>query len=180
MSRFSSRQPQWSDVIGRFEAKSFSEHLHNALGLVGRLKDEGREFWGINSPQLRKWNRSCDEMWSFLNTLRKRRDVDAQPLETAMREFIHTFEHSTGRMYQLLYGTASAPATDARVRAILQWFNLVFLSSTYALLSAWSADKQDTNTLTTTVNLNTGEVRTEGTRTEMRVPRRLKKFTQDL
>ena len=97
-----------------------------------------------------------------------------------MREFVHTFEHSTKRMYQLLYGTVPAPDNDVRIREVLHWFNLAFLSSTYTLLSAWSDDKQETNTLRTTVDLTTGAIRTEGTRPEMRVPRRLKRFTKNL
>ena len=97
-----------------------------------------------------------------------------------MREFIREFEHSTGRMYQMLYGSVTDPENDQCVREIMNWFNLVFYSSIYALLSAWSEDKQEINTLSTTVNLTTGEVRQEGTRTEMRVPRKLKRFTNNL
>ena len=178
MARFANRPLQWSDVIGRFEAKSSAEHAHNALGLVGRLKDEGRKFWDADSKELEKWRQYCDVMWAFLNSLRKRHDVDEQSLETAMREFVREFEHSTGRMYQMVFGQVTDPDNDDRVREMMAWFSLVFQTSIYALLSAWSEDKQETNTLTTTVDLTTGEVRQHGTRTEMRVPRRLKKFTK--
>ena len=180
MPRFSNRQLQWSDVIGRFEAKPCSEHVHNALGLVGRLKDEGRQFWDRDSEQLENWYRYCDKIWVFLNTLSKRREVSEQSLRTAMREFIHEFEHSTGRMYQMLYGSVTDPDNDERVRETMNWFNLVFHSSIYGLLSAWSDDKQESSTLITTVDLTTGEVRQEGARTEMRVPRKLKRFTKNL
>lgn len=78
MARFANRPLQWSDVIGRFEAKSSAEHARNALGLVGRLKDEGRKFWDADSKELEKWRQYCDVMWTFLNSLRKRRDVDEQ------------------------------------------------------------------------------------------------------
>ena len=180
MARFADRPLQWSDVIGRFEAKSNAEHVRNALGLIGRLKDEGRKFWDADSKELDKWRRDCDVMWGFLNTLRKRREVDEQSLETAMREYLREFEHSTLRMYQMMHGQVTDPDSDDRVREMMTWFSLVFQTSVYALLSAWSEDKQETNTLTTTVNLTTGEVRQHGTRTEMRVPKRLKKFTKNL
>lgn len=180
MARFANRPLQWSDVIGRFEAKSSAEHAGNALGLIGRLKDEGRRFWDTDSKEIDKWRRDCDVMWDLLNSLRKRRDVDEQSLETAMREFIREFEHSTQRMYQMMYGQVADPDNDQGVRQMVTLFNLVFQTSIYALLSAWSRDKQETNTLTTTVDLTTGEVRQHGTRTEMRVPRRLKKFTKGL
>ena len=180
MARFADRPLQWSDVIGRFEAKSSAEHARDALGLIGRLNDEGRKFWDADSEELGKWRRDCDVMWDFLNTLRKRREVDEQSLETATREFVREFEHSTQRMYQMMYGQVTDPDSDDRVREMITWFSLVFQTSVYALLSAWSQDKQETNTLTTTVNLTTGEVRQRGTRTEMRVPKRLKKFTKNL
>ena len=97
-----------------------------------------------------------------------------------MREFTHEFEHSTQRMYQMLYGPVSNPESDERVGQIMNWFNLVFLSSTYALLSAWIDDKQEHNSLTTRVNLTTGEVRQEGTRSEMRVPRKYRRATKGI
>ena len=180
MARFADRPLQWSDVIGRFEAKSSAEHARNALGLIGRLTDEGRKFWDTDSKELAKWQLYCHVMWEFLNTLRKRRDVDKQSLETAMREFVREFEHSTLRMYQMVYGQVTDPDSDDRVREMMTWSSLVFQASVFALLSAWSEDKQETNTLTTTVDLTTGEVRQHGTRTKMRVPRRLKKFTKGL
>ena len=180
MARYADRPLQWSDVLGRFEAKSSAEHARNALGLIGRLKDEGRKFWDTDSEQLKKWYRDCHVLRCLLNSLRKRRDVDKQSLEAAMREFVHEFEHSTLRMYQMVYGQVSDPNNDDRVREMMTWFSLVFQTSIYALLSAWSEDKQETNTLTTTIDLTTGEVRQQGTRDEMRVPRRLKKFTKGL
>ena len=180
MARFADRPLQWSDVIGRFEAKSSAEHAHNALGLIGRLKDEGRQFWETDSKELDNWHRYCHVMWVFLNSLRKRRDVDEQSLKTAMREFVREFEHSTQRMYQMMYGQVTDPDNDDRVREMMTWFSLGFQTSVYALLSAWSEDKQETNTLTTTVDLTTGEMRQQGTRTEMQVPKRLKKFTKNL
>ena len=114
MARFANRPLQWSDVIGRFEAKSSAGHAHNALGLIGRLKDEGRKFWGAGSKELEKWRQYCDVMWAFLNSLRKRRDVDEQSLETAMREFVREFEHSTGRMYQMVFGNYPYKNSAAR------------------------------------------------------------------
>ena len=97
-----------------------------------------------------------------------------------MREFIQEFEHSTLRMHQMLYGPVSDPENDEGVKQIVILFNLVYLSSTYALLSAWIDDKQETNSLTTTVNLSTGEVRQEGTRSEMQVPRKYRRSTKRL
>ncbi len=95
-----------------------------------------------------------------------------------MREFIQEFEHSTGRMYQMLYGAVADPENDEGVREIMDWFNLVYLSSTYALVSAWINDKRENVSLRTIVNLTTGELSQEGTRTEMTVPRKYQRATK--
>ena len=97
-----------------------------------------------------------------------------------MREFIQMFEHSTRRMHQMLYGAVTDPDRDEGFRIIMDMFNLVYLASTYALVSAWIDDKQDENSLRITINLTTGEEKWEGTFTEMRVPRRYRASTNRL
>ena len=180
MPRFSERQLQWRNIVGRFEAYPYSHHLHNALGIVGRLKDEGARYWDEDSQQFKNWQRYCTDVWSFLNNLGQRRDLRQQGLETAMREFIQEFEHSIGRMYQMLYGSVPDPDSDDGVREIMDWFNLAYIASTYALVSAWIDDKQENASLRTILNLTTGEVREEGTRIEMQVPRKYRKSTKRL
>ena len=178
MPRYKARNLRWVDVLGRFEEYPSSTHLINALGLLERLRDEGRSFWDKDSDQLEKWQQYSSELLQFLNTLNRRRDVDGQPLETAMREFIQEFEHSTLRMHQMLYGPVADLDNDEHTKHVTNLFNLVYLSSTYALLSAWIEDKRDNNSLTTMVDLTSGEIRQEGTRTEMRVPRKFRRSTK--
>ena len=180
MPRFDKRQIQWADIIGRFETKPYSYHLHNALGLIGVLKDEGSRFWDKDSGQILTWQRYCTDLWTFLNKLGQRRDTDKQGLETTMREFIQEFEHSTGRMFQMLYGAVSDPDHHKDVKEITGWFDLIFRSSTYALVSAWIDDKRETDSLTTVVDLKTGGIRQEGTRTEMKIPRKYQSRTRRL
>ena len=180
MPRFSERKLQWADVIGRFEARQYLDHLRNALGIIGLVKDEGAKLWEGDSNQRKNWERYCADLLSFLNTLGQRRDLRQQDLGTAMREFIQEFEHSTARMYQMLYGVVAAPDSDKEVREIVDWFYLAYVASTYALVSAWTDDKQETASLRTIVDVATGEVREEGTRTEKRVPKRYRKSTKRL
>lgn len=178
MSRYQERSLQWTDILGRFEAHSHSDHLRNARGLVERLKDEGIRFFDKDSEQLRGWQRYCSELLTFLNTLRLRRDSEKQGLETAMREFIQEFEHSTERIEQMLYGAVADPDNDEDVRRIRNWVNVAYRSSTYALVSAWINDKHDDISLVTTIDLTVGEVRQEGKRTLMKVPPKYKKSTK--
>ena len=95
-----------------------------------------------------------------------------------MREFIQEFEHSTERMKQMLYGAVVDPDNDEDVRQIRDLFNLAYRLSTYALASARINDKHEDVSLRTIVDLTSGEVRQEGTRTKMRVPRKYQKSTR--
>ena len=180
MARFDERPLQWTDILGRFEAHSHQTHTHNTLGLIGSLKDLGRTFWPDGSDQLRRWEEGCAELWSFLNRLGLRRDLNKQDLATVMREFIQEFEHTTGRMYQMLYGETPDNEDDQKIAEVFDWLNFVFRSAIYALLSGWIEDKQDHFAITTTINLTTGETYQERTGTEMTVPKKYRRATKRL
>ena len=172
MSRYHERQLQWTDVIGRFEA-GHSDHIHRALAVIGSLKDEGVRFGDRDSQFFHKWQGYCTVLWTFLNNLGQRRET--QGLETAMREFIREFEHSTGKMYQLLYEFVDYPDNDQRVKETIFWFDLVYRWSTYTLVSAWIQDKRKNESLRTIVDLASGEVREEGTRSATHGPKKYRK-----
>ena len=180
MARYDERPLQLTDILGRFEAHPHQIHVHHALGLIGRLEDEGRRFWPEGSEQLQRWERGATDLWGFMNRLGTRRDLESQDLQTAMREFIQEFEHTTGRMYQMLYGETDDPDDDQRVTEIFDWFNIVFRSSIYALLSGWIEDKQEENLVEIQLNLATGESSQEWTRTAMVVPKKYRRATEPI
>ncbi len=180
MPRFDERPLQWTDVLGRFEEHSHQRHFRNAWALTGRLKDEGRDHWQVGSEQLARWNRGCDNLLGLMTGLGKRRDLEKQDLSTALREFIQEFEHHTERMYQMIYGEINDSENNEKLTEIFDWFNLVFRTSIYALVSGWIEDKQDHFTITTTINLTTGETTQERTGTEMTVPKKYRKATKRL
>ena len=47
MPRFKDRQLQLMDMVDRFEAVPSSTHTRYALGVIGRLMDDGADFGGI-------------------------------------------------------------------------------------------------------------------------------------
>ena len=178
MPKFHSRPLQWTDVLGRFEAHSHQTHTHNTLGLIGALQDRGRTFWPEESSQRQRWDDGCAELLNFLNKLGTRRDLAKQDLATAMREFIQEFEHTTGRMHQMLYGEVEDPDNDPRITEVFDWFNFTFRSAVYALLSGWIDDKQDHFLVTTHINLTTGETSQEWSGTAMKVPKKYRHATK--
>jgi len=168
--RFQSRQPQFMDFMGRFEAKPSPTHVHDALAAIDRLKDDGINYWNEGSDQLARWREGCSALWTFLNTLRRRRDIERQDLAVVLREFIQEYEHSTWRMYQMLYGVFDNPDNDPTLHRMLDWFDLVYKLSTYAVVSTWIDDKTEQVSVHITVDLASGG-RTEGwARNKMRIP----------
>ena len=180
MAKYRDRPLQWDDIIGRFESQPCSHHTRHALVLIERLRDEGARFWDEESQQLKRWRHYCGCLWRFLNNLGYRRDTAKQSLETAMREFIQEFEHSTGGMYEMLYGKAAEPNYAEDFREITNLFHVVYRSSTYALVSHWIDDKQEHKLITMKVDLTTGESSLEVTGSEMRVQRKYQKSTRRL
>ena len=181
MPRFNERKFQLMDIVDRFEARSSSEHTHNACGAIGRLKDCGAAFWNEDSYQLSRWRESCDTLWTLLHNLEERRDIKKHDLATVLREFIQEFEHSTtDRMYQMLYGTSDDTDNNPNVEQMLPWFDLVYRLSTYAIISTWIDDKTVKNSVTIKMNMTTREHTEEWTREKMRVPRKYRRATKRL
>lgn len=178
--RFKARQLQPMDFVGRFEAKPSSTHVHDALSAIGRLKDEGANFWEEGSEQLSRWRRGCTTLWTFLNTLGTRRVVENQDLTTVLREFIQELEHSTWRMYQMLYGIFDDPDNDPRLKQIVDWFDLIYKLSTYAVISTWIDDKTEQVSVHIAVSLTSGERTEKWTRSEMRIPKNYRHASKDL
>ena len=178
--RFAARQLQLVDLVDRFEAKPSSTHVYQALGVIGRLRDEGANFWDEGANQLSRWRDSCTTLWRFLNTLGERRGIENQDLATVLREFIQEFEHSTFRMHQMLYGTLDDPDNDPALNQMLNWFDLVYKLSTYAVISTWIDDKAQETTVHVSVNLTTGESTDEWTIKEMKIPKNYRHASKDL
>ena len=97
-----------------------------------------------------------------------------------MREFIQEFEHTSGRMYQMLYGSVEDPENNQDIADAFDWFNFIFRSAIYALLSGWIADKQDNLVIATHINLATGETTQERSGTAMKVPKKYQHSTKRL
>ena len=180
MPRFKERQLRLVDMIGRFETKPSSEHVRDALAAIGRLKDDGAAFLDEDSGQLFRWREGCTTLWTFLNRLGERRYVKKQDLATALREFIQEFEHSTGRMFQMLYSTSDDPDNDPDIERILRWFDLIYRLSTYALISFWIDDKTEEVSVRITMNLTTGKTTDEWTRNEMQVPKKYRRSAKKI
>ncbi len=185
MPRYKERRLRLEDLVPRFEDEPTSTHIRNALGALARLGEDGRAFWSEGSPELRRWQRGCAELSRFLNGLGERRFVEGQDLPTALREFIQEFEHSTGRMFQMLSSRPDAFQGDPDVERISRWCDLIYRYSTYALASFWIDDKTEESIIDIKITLNpkTGEatVKEEHKKTKtMHVPRAYRRSTKKI
>ena len=67
MPRYKDRPLRWPDVLGRFEAGSYTRHLHNARGLIERIRDDGSQIFDKEPKLLHKWQDYCsqDPRWIY-------------------------------------------------------------------------------------------------------------------
>ena len=174
--RYEERSLQLIDLIGRFEAKSSAEHGHTAIAALQRLRDNGREYCQSDPQALKRWNSGCDVLIGFLNGLGTR---TKQPLETVMREFVQEFEHSVGRMYQLLFSGSVLEGKASRER-YLSWVEFIVSVCTYAILSSRIEDKTEETSISIRSNLTTGEVSETWNHKPMTVPKKYRQATKPI
>ena len=172
--RYKERSLQLIDLIGRFEARSSADHCYSAISALQRLRADGRNYWKSDPEALKRWDRGCDDLLEFLNTLGAR---TKQPLPTVMREFVQEFEHSVGRMYELLFSSA-VPEGEATREHYLSWVEFAYRLSTYAILSSWIEDKTEETTISMKINLRTGEMTDTWRHKPMTVPEEYRKATK--
>ena len=142
--RYSKRGLQWRDLVPLFEEKPSSTHVRNALAIMERLRDEeGKALWPEGSEELSRWQKGWKELWGFMNRLGERRHVEKQDLPTALREFIHKFEHETGRMIQMLYSQPDTSTRDSNIESTSRWCNFAFKCAVYAVVSFWIDNKTE-------------------------------------
>ncbi|MCY4241014.1 MAG: hypothetical protein OXD36_04655 [Rhodobacter sp.] len=150
--RFRNRSVEFFDIIQRFEEKTVSCHINTARGAIERLAEEGKSFWPDGQDELTQWQRYCDVIRSIILNLNERRFVHKQELETALREFIAEFEHSTYRLFQLLHGVSDE---DGSIRRwIITLFEVVYRSSTYTILAYWLDEKHEEKTTHMTLKIS--------------------------
>ena len=180
MPRYDERELDLVDLVGRFEGESSATHVRNALASIGRLERYGESLWDEGSEQLLRWRKGCETLSEFLNRLGERRSGRKDDLATAFRKFIHEFEHSTGRMYQMLHSLPDDSDPAAKRCLILRWIDLVYRFSSYAVVSFWIDDKAEKNSAHITINLSTGESATDLKHEPMSVPRRYRPTTRPI
>ncbi len=126
-----------------------------AQGAIERLRQEGDGFWSEDQKQLKRWRDYCNVLWKFIVAdLGNRRFNKKQDLATALREFVAEFEHSTHGMFEMLYGTSEDTDSDSNVRRMFTLFELVYRSSTYAILAYWLDEKHEEKSTTIQVKIS--------------------------
>ncbi len=166
--RFSNRSLQFFDSVDRFERVPTSTHIHDAIASIERMEQDGQSFFDGNSTQVNRWKCGCKVLRQIINIdLNKRRSIEKQDLEKVLREFFAEFEHTTHRMYQMLYGAAEGEGNKAELERFCSFIELVFRLTTYAIVSYWIPEKSDETSIQIRMHFEDGNpptVRTEKTR----------------
>ena len=154
-------------------------HVRNAHALIERMAEEGKSLFDRDSDQNRRWQDGWEEVKQHISRLGQANPGD---LATALREFIHSWEHLTERMDQMRFGLTDSPDTesDTRMNAyqLRAWTDLTYKASTYAIISASIPDKQEVSMLRMTINLTTKKATTTWERIKARVPKKYRHATK--
>ena len=177
MTKYRERRPNMSDVIGLYEAYTAAEHTYDSIAAIERLRDEGLLIFRPGTGQRKRWERGCDELKGHVNAFYGSSSLD---LATVVREFIHEYEHTTQRMWQLLFSLPSDPDIDPKLQALRHWFELIFRKSIYAVTASQDPKKQDVTRISLSVNLSSGKTETDVTPAQMKVPPQYKHTTKKI
>ena len=160
----------------------FEGHLHlhgrNALGVIGRIKNDGYRYFEKESGQLKRWQDYCNELWGFLARDLPERKHEEQDLTTVLREYFQEFEHSSSRLDEMIHQVALDRNDESIVADLWDWLALAFRNSVYAIVACWTPDKKQTATVHMEINITTGKTTQEWTREEMVVPKKYKRRTK--
>lgn len=80
----------------------------------------------------------------------------------------------------MVYGTSEDPENSEHIEQIVDWFNLVYRLSTYALIYFWLDDKMEKRIAKIKVDMIAAEITEHWARKEMRVPKKYHHATKKL
>lgn len=185
--RYRKRRLQWRDLVPLFEEEPSSTHVRNARAIIERLRDEeGKALWPEGSEELSRWQRGWTELWWFMNRLGERRHIEKQDLSRVLREFIHKFEHETGRMIQMLYSQPDTFIRNSNIESTSRWCDFAFRCAIYAVVSFWIDNKTEERITSIEMEIDHTTGITTGTKVEQwvkpmpRVPKEYRHATRKI
>ena len=174
--------PRWKDrlmsefeIVPRFGGTSSNIHARNALAAIERLRDDGRVYFSSDSEAYKRWERGCNELWEFINTLQSKIHENIS-LSDALVEFIDNYEHTETRLHQTLYSGSVLEKHEEAISNTWFWLGIIYRFCTYSILSTYFGEKMlDEHSVEITVNLATGKRCEKWTRNPMQVPRKYRR-----
>ena len=151
--RFKNRKLSLFDIGDRFERESAQKHMHTARAAIERLRSDGREVLDDQTDQLSRWYHYCNVLLDFMNNLSRFYSIENQPLTTVLRRFIAEYEHSSHRIFRLLYGKRNAE-NEQLLQGIVDWMDVVYRYSTYAIIAYWIDEKHDDYAIHTDITMD--------------------------
>ncbi|MCY3487576.1 MAG: hypothetical protein OXH34_03975 [Bacteroidetes bacterium] len=155
-------------------------HLHsrNAVSVIGRIKDDGYEYFDMGSAPLKRWQKYCQDLQDFISRELPVRNHNGQDLVTVLREFFQEFEHSSYGLDEMIHKVALDRGDEGVIVDLWDWLSLAHRNSVYAIVACWAPDKKQVDTCHIEINVSAGTSSQKWTREEMEVPKRYKRATK--
>ena len=132
------------DAFSPLEAGSNHEHLRDASGVVQNIiKSYSDKLWPDDGNERDKWDSICNELIDLTNRASPKED---RLFEDVLRDIIHTFQHSEGRIAELLNSNSITIPEEEIIQHdsnIFQWMERVFRALVYGALNSRLPNKQD-------------------------------------
>ena len=176
--RYRDRPLTLKSLVGSFDGKdgkTYPQLAGTALGIVQRIAEDGRlRYWKSSTGKQKRWGKYCNDLEMVLRDLGKR---GSEPLEQVLRDAIHVFEHSEGRMSQMMYAQSISDADRDTHR---QWMEGAYRAFTYAIIASRIDDKQGDSAITRIKLFKPGAVTTEMIPNPNEAPRKFRKSPRSL
>lgn len=143
MAKYKERMQTSFDLFKPIRQGSCAEFVYNALGSIGRLKDEGRKYFGEDSAEWKKWEKECTNLWKLVNYLHSKIEIDKVDLCDSITEFADKFDHAAMKLHQVLSSHEIPERDRAKViNSIHHWCSIVYRFSVNAIILAYRDAKR--------------------------------------
>ena len=133
------------DAFGSLEGKSNIGHFGDAHGALTYLSGCAGRFWSKGSSEHSRWVSACTDVQDFLNTILTSKNK-GEKIEDVLRKIIHKWQHSAGRISDLLESSSTKLSVEKMAeerQSTFEWLDLIRIAAIYGTLNTWLPLKQE-------------------------------------
>jgi len=144
------------DAFSLLEKGSNHIHLGDASGVVRKIiRGYSDKLWPDGGDEHNKWDSICHELIDVVEQAAHKEET--KPFEDVLRDLIHIFQHSEGRIAELLNSNSIAIPEEELIQhdeMIFALMDRLFRALVYGALNSRLPDKQDSTLVRITLYMD--------------------------